>query len=80
MGLVRRRLQADELLVGRCPGGLGDGEQIQRLQQVALALPVVAEYENEPRLQVQAQALIVAKVDQAQVRYIYGETSATRHR
>ena len=80
MGFVRRGLQADELLVGRCPGGFGDREQIQRLQQVALALPVVAEYENEPRLQVQVQALVVAKVDQAQVGDIYGETSATRHR
>ena len=80
MGFVRRGLQADELLVGRCPGGFGDREQIQRLQQVALALPVVAEYENEPRLQVQVQALVVAEIDQAQVGDIYEDTSATGHR
>ena len=73
--LLVGRLDADQLLVGGSPGGLGDGEEVDRLEQVALALPVIAVNEGYARLEIEVQADVVAKVDQAQVRDVDGTTS-----
>ena len=64
-------LPADELAVAAGAEGADRGEEVDGLQEIRLALGVIADEEQGPRRQVQLQLAIVAKVSEAQVTDIH---------
>ena len=51
--------------------GLGQGQQVNSLKEVALALRVCATEHGQPRTEVQLHVCVVAEVFQAQVFYVH---------
>ena len=69
-------LAADKLTLGRGALGLGDDEEVEGFEEVALAVTVVALYEHHPRLQVHLQPFVVAYVEERELGEMDGEASA----
>ena len=68
-------LAADKLTLGRGALRLGNDEEVEGFEEVALAVPVVALHEHHPRLQIDLQPLVVAYVEERKLGEMDGETS-----
>ena len=68
-------LAADEFTLGRGALGLGDDEEVEGFEEVALAVPVVALHEHHSWLQIDLQPLVVAYVEERKLGEMDGETS-----
>ena len=63
--------------LGRGPGRLCYGEDVDGFEQVAFALAVVALNKDHARLELQIQAAVVAEVDEVEVGQVDGTASRT---
>ena len=76
--LYAHGLASDKLALGRSALGLGDDEEVQGFEKVALAVPVVALHEHHPRPQVDFQPFKVPYVEEREMRKVDGEASGSR--
>ena len=69
--LDSHRLATDEFTFGRSALGLGYDEEVKGLEEVALAVPVVAMNEHHPRPQIDLQPLVVSYVSRDDLGEMY---------